>query len=57
VLTLGSIITGIIALSGNKNKGNRYRTMAIVGIVVGGATLLIAIIAVLAFIAFWGGIH
>ncbi|MBD0279139.1 MAG: DUF4190 domain-containing protein, partial [Flavisolibacter sp.] len=57
VLTLGSIITGIIALSGNKNKDNRYRTMAIVGIVVGGATLLIAIIAAFLALSALFGFH
>ncbi|MBD0298643.1 MAG: DUF4190 domain-containing protein [Flavisolibacter sp.] len=57
VLTLGSIITGIIALSGNKNKGSNYRTMAIVGIVVGGITLLIAIIAAFLALSALFGFH
>ena len=52
IFTLASIITGIIAVSTNKNKGNKYRTMAIIGIVLGGVMVALAVIFILFWVAF-----
>ena len=52
IFTLASIITGIIAVSTNKNKGNKYRTMAIIGIVLGGVMVALAVIFILLWAAF-----
>ncbi len=40
-LLLASVITGIIAVAGNKNKRNKFQTMAIVGTVLGGLMIII----------------
>lgn len=52
ILTLAGIITGIIALSNNNSR--KHRTMAVLGLVVGGINIILAILAVLIAISFFG---
>lgn len=51
---LTGLITGIIALASNRGKGNKYRTMAILGVVLSGVVILLAAIVLAAWAA-WGG--
>lgn len=52
ILTLVGIITGIIALSNNNSR--KHRTMAVIGLALGAINITLAILAVLAAIAFFG---
>lgn len=53
IAVLTGIITGIIALSGNPNRGNKHRTMAILGIVLSGIMILLILAALIAWAAAW----
>jgi hypothetical protein len=53
LFTIASIITGIIALSNNDSK--KHRTMAILGLVLGGITIAITLVASLVSLALLGG--
>ena len=56
IFALVSVVAGIIAVSSNRNKGNAYKTMAVLGIVLGGLMMLLLIVAAIALAAFWGSI-
>lgn len=50
---LAGIVTGIIGLAGNPNRGEKHRTMAILGIVVSGLMILLIFVAILAWAGIW----
>jgi hypothetical protein len=53
IFVLTGLITGIIALAGNRNRGNKHRTMAILGIVLSGVMILLVLAALIAWAAAW----
>jgi Flp pilus assembly protein TadB len=53
LFAVGALITGFIALS-KRNKANGTKTKAIIAVVLGGLTLLLWLVIIVAFIGFLG---
>lgn len=53
IFALAGLITGIIALAGNRARRNKHRTMAILGVVLSGGMILLVVAALIAWAAAW----
>lgn len=53
LFALAGLITGIIALAGNRARRNRHRTLAILGVVLSGGMILLVLAVILAWAAAW----